>query len=189
VGPSTVRPASLDFVVEFVNEYATRARQEAEEETASYEDVRTLPGASSVPDIALRRPTRRDLISLADRLHEVFALAGEAPALALESLNALLREAPAVPQLADGDDGVNIEWRLLGPVTPVSRLQASSAIALHHWIAEHGSLGRLGTCADFGCVDVYLDATQAETRRYCSATCANRAKVAAHRARARAAKR
>jgi predicted RNA-binding Zn ribbon-like protein len=126
-------------------------------------------------------------VRLADRLHEVFTLAGEASADALERLNALLREAPAVPQLEDGEDGVNIEWRLLGPMAPISRLQAACAIALHHWIAEHGSLSRLGTCADSACVDVYLDATQAETRRYCSATCANRAKVAAHRARRRTA--
>ena len=47
---------------------------------------------------------------------------------------------------------------------------------------EHSWL-RVGTCAGDDCVDVYVDQDGRGARRYCSATCLNRARVRAYRSR------
>jgi predicted RNA-binding Zn ribbon-like protein len=44
---------------------------------------------------------------------------------------------------------------------------------------------RLGVCAASGCDRVYVDVSRNGTRRFCSTTCQNRIKAAAHRARSR----
>jgi predicted RNA-binding Zn ribbon-like protein len=67
--------------------------------------------------------------------------------------------------------------------------QARSAVAgsLAHYLAEHDRR-RLRVCADDTCRWLFVDRSPAGRRRWCDmSTCGNRAKVARHRARARAA--
>jgi predicted RNA-binding Zn ribbon-like protein len=69
--------------------------------------------------------------------------------------------------------------------------QARSAVAgsLAHYLADHDA-GRLRICADESCGWLFIDESPAGRRRWCDMrTCGNRAKVARHRERMRAAAR
>jgi len=63
-------------------------------------------------------------------------------------------------------------------------LLASGALALAQIITEYGR-ATWGECAAPGCSALYLGTGPGSARRYCSAGCASRARVAAHRRRRR----
>ena len=54
-------------------------------------------------------------------------------------------------------------------------------------VVDSQATGRLGVCRAEGCDRVYIDVSRNASRRFCSEACLNRTKVAAFRARARAA--
>ncbi|MET9881759.1 CGNR zinc finger domain-containing protein [Streptomyces sp. NPDC006430] len=62
---------------------------------------------------------------------------------------------------------------------------ASGALALSQLLTEHGRIV-WGACAAAGCGRFFLGTGPGSARRYCSTTCATRARVAAHRQRKRA---
>ncbi len=124
----------------------------------------------------------RAVWSWAQRLAEVFA----APDLdrAAELVNGLLADAEVGPHLTAHDGG---PWHLhysRPGADVVERVRATSAFALAMLLSEYG-LDRHGVCAAAGCDRVYADTSRNASRRYCAAGCANRASVAAHRARRR----
>lgn len=102
---------------------------------------------------------------------------------AAHALNALLAEHAGAPRLSRhgghpwhlhvdrADDAPWDEW-----------LIASSALALARLLSEHGRV-TWGSCAAPGCDRLYLGTGPGSPRRYCSARCASRARVAAHRRR------
>ncbi|MCP2350456.1 CGNR zinc finger domain-containing protein [Nonomuraea roseoviolacea] len=119
----------------------------------------------------------------AARLVEVFAAPG--PDEAARLLNQVLDDTARAPRLTrhggtspwhlhvdSRDDAPWAEWFL-----------SSSALALAVLLAD---LQRVpgGLCASPGCRRPYLDLGGGSPRRYCSARCATRERVAAHRARA-----
>jgi hypothetical protein len=61
-------------------------------------------------------------------------------------------------------------------------LLAGAATALHAQLVDH-TPDRLGTCSGHRCADVYIDASPAGDRRFCSVTCQTRTRVAAFRGR------
>ncbi|MFD3545390.1 CGNR zinc finger domain-containing protein [Streptomyces sp. NPDC058655] len=61
---------------------------------------------------------------------------------------------------------------------------ASGALVLARLLGEHGRI-TWGACAAQGCGRFFLGPGPGSTRRYCSATCATRVRVAAHRRRRR----
>lgn len=63
---------------------------------------------------------------------------------------------------------------------------ASSALALAQLLSERGRPA-WGPCAASGCPSLFLDTGPGSPRRYCSSTCATRARVAEHRRRRRTA--
>ena len=65
-------------------------------------------------------------------------------------------------------------------------LTAAASLGLALRLADVG-FERLGTCQERKCSDIFLDISSNACRRYCSDGCANRANVAAHRARRKAA--
>ena len=67
----------------------------------------------------------------------------------------------------------------------IRALRSACGLALYHWLTGIGSLDRLGVCHAHRCADIYVDGSQAAARRYCSAVCGNRTKVAAYRSRSR----
>ncbi|NRQ39607.1 CGNR zinc finger domain-containing protein [Nonomuraea sp. NN258] len=118
----------------------------------------------------------------AGRLVEVFAADG--PGQAADLLNRLLGQSAKAPRLTshggttswhvhvDGsDDAPWGEWFL-----------TSSAMSLALLLAEHQRVPG-GLCASASCGRPYLDLGGGSPRRYCSARCATRERVAAHRSR------
>lgn len=119
---------------------------------------------------------------LRESLRAVFQASSPGDAASL--LNALLTQAPAVPQLVVSGDGLRLQ------VAPRARglaaLSARLPAALAEYIAYRGT-GRLGTCAALPCQCVFLDRTRAQTRRFCCTTCNDRAAAQLYRRRKRAA--
>ncbi len=187
-----VRPLELDFLVDFVNDFADEPRIRSGEAAGPYPDLADVAGgapmALGVVQAIHGDRMRAQLIQLADRLHVVFATARSAPAGAVELVNDLLQESPAIPHLSLGANRTIADWRLESvdrQSGSIGVLQAACALTLHEWLTGAGSLDRLGVCSAHQCADIYVDGSQAASRRYCSASCGNRVKVAAHRARNR----
>ena len=167
VVPSVPQP----WLVSLANEYAPQTREAAGETRGPYLDVMAEPQAPR-----MSRVSQKDLISIAHRLWRIFAAEGEAQRAALFA--DLLDDAELSPQV---NERAELCWTTshtnAGPL-----LLAGCAAALLVATQEH-NWRRLGTCAGDDCVDVYIDAAGRGTRRYCSATCLNRARVRAYRSR------
>lgn len=129
------------------------------------------------------RPTRAQataLASAAAEMRQVFAAPGSASAAA--TVNALMAGAGARPQLDPlpgggwhlhfhgADDTLATGW-IAGCATALALAQGSSLA------------GRLGVCEADRCDRVYVDTSRNSSKRFCSLTCQNRTKAAAHRAR------
>ena len=160
----------IPWVLQLVNSFASDPRAAAGEEHTPYP-----PPPEPARSAGLTVP---DLVGLADRIWPVFGAATDHDRAA--ALNALLDGATLAPRIhPDGSVG----WT--GPaVGPAAALPARCALALFDAVREHG-WSRLGVCAGEDCVDVHLAASARGGRRYCSATCLNRARVRAYRARQR----
>lgn len=128
---------------------------------------------------------RRDMSELADvqvlrpRLRRFWS--GDEDAVAKE-VNALLREAKALPQLVRHEEW-DYHLHATSPDAPLAdRMAVEAAMALLD-VVRQGELGRLHVCAATDCGDVLVDLTKNRSRRFCSLTCSNRTNVAAFRAR------
>jgi predicted RNA-binding Zn ribbon-like protein len=128
------------------------------------------------------RPTRTDLArarTLRDALRSAFAAPDEERAVA--TLNRVLFESRARPQLERAGDG----WRLAWSGRPADVLAAATAMSLLEAIKDDG-WDRFGTCSGTPCRCVFVDRSKNRSRRYCSDLCADRVAQAAFRARRRA---
>ncbi|WP_234320339.1 CGNR zinc finger domain-containing protein [Streptomyces sp. SBT349] len=152
-----------------------------------------LPRRAELAAVLARHGERPEDLSEADAVELRAAIARLIPVLAepdtdraATAVNALLAECGARPRLSRhdghpwhlhvdrGDDAGWGEW-----------FTASSALALAQILTEYGR-APWGECAAEGCATLYLGTGPGAPRRYCSATCASRARVAAHRRRRRA---
>lgn len=102
----------------------------------------------------------------------------------VDVVNQVLRERRALPQLVKHD-----EWdyhvHATDPDAPLAdRMAVEAAMAVAD-VIRIGELGRLRICGGEDCEDVYVDLSKNRSRRFCGATCGNRANVAAFRARRR----
>jgi predicted RNA-binding Zn ribbon-like protein len=117
--------------------------------------------------------------ALRPRLRELWQ-AGEDEAV--RTVNAMLREGNALPQLVRHD-----EWDYHLHATPPEadlhmRMMVEFAMAVVDVIRLQ-ELDRLRTCAAEDCDDVLVDLSKNRSRRFCEGGCGNRANVAAYRAR------
>lgn len=97
-------------------------------------------------------------------------------------VNAMLRDASALPQLVKHDDwGYHIH--ATPPDAPLADRMAVDAAMAFADLIRFGQLGRLRSCAAADCGDVLVDLSKNHSRRFCSTTCANRVNVAAYRTR------
>lgn len=117
-------------------------------------------------------------IAVADRLHAVFA-DGDAPSRAA-AVTTMLAETGVRPELVLTADTLTATWHV---PRHDDALLASAALALRDHLAAHPD--RLGICYDRHCADIYVDASPAGHRRFCSLTCQNRSRVASFRERKR----
>ncbi|MGH9230074.1 MAG: CGNR zinc finger domain-containing protein [Acidimicrobiales bacterium] len=101
---------------------------------------------------------------------------------AIHGLNEVLREAPGVlhAELSPGRTDVSVRARAPGEQLRLDIAAATVDIFRHE-------PNRIRRCAGPTCVLLFLDVSKGGRRRWCDmAVCGNRAKVAAHHARARA---
>jgi predicted RNA-binding Zn ribbon-like protein len=102
---------------------------------------------------------------------------------AVETINRLLREARALPQLVKHDVW---DWHLHAttPEAPlVDRMSTEAAMALAD-VIRGKEMDRMRICESEDCDAAVLDLSRNRSRRYCdTGNCANRAHVAAYRAR------
>ena len=119
--------------------------------------------------------------ALRPRLRELWALDEDGVA---DRVNAMLREAGALPQLVThGQWGYHLH--ATAPEAPLAdRMAVEAAMAMVD-VVRQGELDRLRTCGADDCADVVVDLSKNRSRRFCSTTCANRVHVAAFRARRR----
>lgn len=163
-----MRPAPIDFVVEVVNAWSPTVRTVADD----YSPYPDLDDVCAAHDVEPHRTISDDTIAeLAEATHRMFST-NRRPIGKLGDLVARLDAKAAID--ADGAG-----WR----VPPAQWLHGAVLGGLVEHARTDPLLDRLGTCTAHRCVDAYLDATQAATKKYCSGTCQTRAKAAARRSR------
>jgi predicted RNA-binding Zn ribbon-like protein len=97
-------------------------------------------------------------------------------------LNALLRDARALPQLVKHDEW-NYYLHATPPAAPLAtRMAVEAAMALVD-VVRSDELSRLQICEYPGCHNVVIDLSKNRSKRFCEDGCGNRAAVAAYRAR------
>jgi len=134
-----------------------------------------------------RRHTRAELRAVQDlrpRLREVWRADKDA---AVEIVNALLREAHALPQLTKHEGWDDYHLHATSPDQPLDQRMAVEAAMAFVDVIRTDELDRLRICAADDCEDVLVDLSKNRSRRFCEAGCGNRVNVAAYRARKRGA--
>lgn len=165
-----VEALPLDAVIDVVNGWAQAVRREAGDEHDSFPDpppaTRPLLDELTDPDVQLAR--------VAETIYPIFAADPSKQRVAL--INAQVEQLRPTPALTEDGSA----WGLADGADP---LAAASLLALMEHAREDPGFERLGTCNAHSCIDAFCDRSRAATRRYCSLTCQNRAKVAAFRRR------
>lgn len=116
---------------------------------------------------------------LRPRLEQLWAMT-EDDAAAL--VNTLLREANALPQVVRHDDW-DYHLHASPPDAPLADRMAVEAAMAFIDVIRTGQLARLRVCAATNCINVLVDLSKNQSRRFCSTSCANRMNVAAYRIR------
>jgi predicted RNA-binding Zn ribbon-like protein len=97
-------------------------------------------------------------------------------------VNALLRDANALPQLVK-HDGWEYHIHATSPDAPLADRMAVDVAMAFADLIRFGELARLRYCAAPDCDNVMVDLSKNRSRRFCSLTCANRVNVANYRSR------
>ncbi|VVJ16717.1 Uncharacterised protein [Amycolatopsis camponoti] len=134
------------------------------------------------PDVRLSPSDLAELRTAAVSLREVFAAPDVASAASV--LNTLFAEYAGPPRLTDHEEGYG--WHLHADAADDGPwgawLVTSSALGLASLLAERQDVPG-GLCASLSCGKPFAHTGGGSPRRFCSARCATRERVAAHRAR------
>jgi predicted RNA-binding Zn ribbon-like protein len=101
---------------------------------------------------------------------------------AVEIVNALLREAGALPQLAKHDEW-DYHLHATRPDQPLAERMAVEAAMAFVDVIRTDELERLRVCEADDCENVLVDLSKNRSRRFCESGCGNRMAAAAYRAR------
>ena len=167
---------ALRAVVHLINTAANGG-----EELATPEDLDAFLDAEEFTGV--RAGTERELESVKRLRRELTALCTSDEDPAVRAVNQLVVKAKALPQLVKHD---HWDWHLHAttPDAPlVERMGAEAAMALVDVIRSK-EIDRMRVCAAEDCDAVVLDLSRNRSKLYCdTGNCANRAHVAAYRAR------
>jgi predicted RNA-binding Zn ribbon-like protein len=100
----------------------------------------------------------------------------------VDTVNRLLRESKALPQLVRHDHEPYHLHATSAEAPLAVRMAVEAAMAVVD-VVRTGELSRLRTCGFPGCGNVVVDLSKNRSRRFCDAGCGNRAAVTAYRAR------
>ena len=121
---------------------------------------------------------------LRDRIRPLWDAAGRTEAADL--VNALLRDTDARPYVI-AHDGYDWHLHVTGLDAPLAHRMGGEAAMGFLDLIRNDDLARLKVCAADDCASVLVDLTRNSSKRFCdTGNCANRAHVAAYRARKRA---
>ena len=136
-------------------------------------------------DEAQRRLERfRHLRGLMHEIAESVDRRGHPAKRQVRELNHILRHGLHYHELRLDPDGTHYAFAQVGDRLDQARATIASSLA--HFLADDDA-SRLRACANPGCRFVFVDRSPTGRRRWCNMrTCGNQAKVARHRARARA---
>jgi len=129
--------------------------------------------------------TRAELDAVRALRAPLRALFGSSREDAVATVNRMLADAGAVPQLVRHDD---LDWHIhaIGPDAPLeTRIMVETAMAMVD-VVRADEMSRFSVCADADCDGVVLDLSRNRSRKFCSTACGNRNAVAAYRSRQRA---
>jgi predicted RNA-binding Zn ribbon-like protein len=119
------------------------------------------------------------VLRLRDRLARLWEMTANE---AVDLVNAILRDASALPQLVKHDDW-DYHIHATSPEAPLAdRIAVDAAMGVAD-VIRSAEFGRLRVCAAADCDDVLIDLSKNRSRRFCGLTCANRVNVAAYRSR------
>jgi predicted RNA-binding Zn ribbon-like protein len=172
-----IQTIPVAVLVELVNGWSSIARREDGRDTAPYPPTADIadrlgvaPGISAALD-------DQELVATADRLHLLFGAPD--PASRAKRINDCLNDTGVRPTLREVRGTLHRGWSV---PKPHAALLGAATITVREFLAEHGG-DRLGVCAGQRCADVYVDTSRPGRRRFCSVTCQNRTRLAAHRRR------
>lgn len=180
--------AVVDAAIALINEVTPGFRRGRPYVPPEGEDlVRATDGALSltkwVGDEVTSVADAERLAAWAIRLRDVIEqlAAGEVDA-ACKALNGVMREAGALPTLAQhGDEPWHLHFHAEDAAWDTSwAAPMATALAV---VVGNPTIDRLGVCTATECDRVYVDTSRNGTRRFCSTACQNRVKAAAFRAR------
>lgn len=160
------------WLVELVNGYGSRPRVAAARTEEPYPDLDCLADLPEATTLGEER-----LIGVADRLWPLFASADSSERTAV--INDLLVRSRLTPYL---DHEARARWST--SLNAPGKLVTAGCVTTLMEVVAHGGWRRIGTCEGEDCLDVHL-ALPGRSRRYCSTTCLNRARIRSYRARRR----
>jgi len=102
----------------------------------------------------------------------------------VDSVNGVLSEAGALPQLVD-HDGLGWHIHAVPQDAPLATRMAVEAAMAFIDVVRSGELDRLKTCSATDCDDVVVDLSRNRSKRFCEGGCGNRENVRAYRDRQR----
>lgn len=170
---------ALEFAVALANTVASASRS-GTDELATPEQLTTF-----VTEQRYSGRFDRDAAELAEvvetraRLRRLWALERDDMAT---DVNAMLREANALPQLARHD---GFDWHLHAtpPDAPLAeRIRVEVSLALAD-VIRTDSTDRLRVCAADDCDGLLIDLSRNGSKRFCSVRCGNRMNMVAYRER------
>lgn len=182
-GEVDVHPLPVPVLVRLVNGWGTAPRHAAGEAETPYPEPSALRDAIDEPwaDAALVTSLEIPaLVEASDEVHPLFA--SETAGELAERLTRLV-----------GDVGMSTAFTAAGGrLREVRRIEngdrvllASATLTLVERLRHDPDVRRLGVCQGDDCADVYVDASPAGRRRFCSVTCQNRHRTRTYRARRR----
>lgn len=172
--------ASLAFAVDLANTVAEASKSGADE-LAEIEQLTALLAKHGYSGRVDRDAAElSDVHETRERLRTVWTLERDAAA---DAINAMLREANALPFLSRHD---GFDWHLhaTDADAPLAeRIRVEMSLALVDVIRTN-EMGRLRSCGADDCAGVFVDLSRNGSKRFCSVRCGNRVNMIAFRERA-----
>lgn len=170
---------TLNFTVDLINSRPTASRTGLDELTTTTQLTALLDRHRYSGRFDRDEAERREVVDTRERLRRVWMLGRDD---AVTEVNAMLREASALTQLARHDD---LDWHLHAtpadaPLAERIRVEVSLAFAD---VIRMDEMGRLRECEAPDCEGVLVDLSRNGSKRFCTVRCGNRMNMIAFRER------
>jgi predicted RNA-binding Zn ribbon-like protein len=170
---------SLDFTVALANTAPTASRSGTDELATPTQLTALLTEFRYSGRFDRDADELAQVIATRERLRTIWSLDRDGIA---DQVNAMLREANALPQLARHD---GIDWHLHAtpPHAPLAeRIRVEISLALSD-VIRTDTTDRLRVCAADDCDGLLVDLSRNGSKRFCSVRCGNRMTMVAYRER------